>query len=87
MFVQQLHFYNTIIEEMQTQSFGGRNTSVLVGNQAAGKDCFPTQLPEENLDSIKLTTDDKNACQNEKSYNEALDKLRSYECRALNLFR
>jgi hypothetical protein len=87
MFVQQMHFYNTIIEEMQTQSLAGSNTVGLVGNQSASKDCFPTQISGGKSDSINLTTDEENVCQSEKSYNDALDRLRSYECRALNLFR
>ena len=54
MFVQQMHYYNTVIED----------------------------LP--NSDSHNQETDLKI---DEKSHTDAIDKLRIYECRALNLFR
>ena len=52
MFVQQMHYYNTVIED----------------------------LP--NSDSHN-----QEASQIDESHNDAIDKLRIYECRALNLFR
>jgi len=63
MFVQQMHFYNTVIEDLPSENYAsypsaeGRNSS---------------------------SGDEK---ENTKNYQDALDKLRSYECRALNLFR
>ena len=92
MFVQQMHFYNTVIEEISkdTQSIVGPNATSIGGNQHVCKERFSnlgTQGTEANINSNTVTSDEKNTCYNIKSFNEALDKLRKYECRALNLFR
>ena len=89
MFVQQMHFYNTIIEEMQTQtqSLSGRNSGGSLGNHGASKDCFSNPTSDDKLDSTNPSSGADDICQSAKSYNDALDRLRSYECRALNLFR
>ena len=63
MFVQQMHFYNTIIEDIPTDA------NIMYPSHE-GKNTTPT--------------DEKD---NTKNYQEALDRLRTYECRALNLFR
>ena len=63
MFVQQMHFYNTIIEDIPTEA------NILYPSNE-GKN---TTLSDENV--------------NTKHYQESLDRLRTYECRALNLFR
>ena len=52
MFVQQMHYYNTVIEDLPNSDSHNQNT-----------------------------------CQIDESHNDAIDKLRIYECRALNLFR
>ena len=52
MFVQQMHYYNTVIEDLPNSDSHNQETS---------------QIDE--------------------SHNDAIDKLRIYECRALNLFR
>ena len=48
-------------------------------------------LPSENYASYSSVEGRDSASSNEKentkNYQDALDKLRSYECRALNLFR
>ena len=63
MFVQQMHFYNTVIEDIPCESYSSYSS-----------------VEGKNLTS----TDEK---ENTRNYQEALDKLRTYECRALNLFR
>ena len=75
------------IDDMKGESHAGNNTVGLVANQTASNDFFPTQTSGEKLNSINLTNEEEYVCQSEKNYNDALDKLRSYECRALNLFR
>lgn len=92
MFVQQMHFYNTVIENISkdTQSFVGPNTTVIARNQHVSKERFSNaeaQGTDANIDSNNATHDEKDICYNIKSFNEALDKLRTYECRALNIFR
>ena len=52
MFVQQMHFYNTVIEDLPNSD-------------------------SQNQEASKI----------DESHNDAIDKLRIYECRALNLFR
>lgn len=63
MFVQQMHYYNTVIEDIPTE----------------------TNLTFKSVEGKKsLSGNEKD---NTKDYQDALDKLRTYECRALNLFR
>ena len=52
MFVQQMHYYNTVIEDLPNSDSHNQETSKI-----------------------------------DESHNDAIDKLRIYECRALNLFR
>ena len=52
MFVQQMHYYNTVIEDLPSSDSHNQETSKI-----------------------------------DESHNDAIDKLRIYECRALNLFR
>ena len=63
MFVQQMHFYNTVIEDLPSENYASYSS-------VEGRD--------------SASSDEK---ENTKNYQDALDKLRSYECRALNLFR
>ena len=92
MFVQQMHFYNTVIEEISkdTQSVVGPHTTSTAVNQQLCKGRFSNpdkQETDANIESNIMTNDEESTCYNIKSFNEALDKLRTYECRALNLFR
>ena len=94
MFVQQMHFYNTLIEDIsQGQEFaGGIGPATIASNQNCGKN----RLLNSEMDGkgINICSDLNSPINNEedvpssvKSFNEALDKLRTYERRALNLFR
>ena len=94
MFVQQMHFYNTLIEDIsQGQEFaGGIGPATIASNQNCGKN-RPLNSEMDGKDanicseSISQRNDEEDVPSNVKSFNEALDKLRTYERRALNLFR
>ena len=94
MFVQQMHFYNTLIEDIsQGQEFnGGTGSAAIASNQNCGKNrLLNSEMygKDANIcnDSNSPRNDEEDIPSNIKSFNEALDKLRTYERRALNLFR
>ena len=94
MFVQQMHFYNTLIEDIsQGQEFNGGTGSIAIANS---QNCCKKSLSNSEMDgndasicsdSNSPRNDEEETPSNIKSFNEALDKLRTYERRALNLFR
>ena len=90
MFVQQMHFYNTLIEDISRgeESKGDSGSSNTPASFQIDK--IDTKMPnivkQGNTPDVPENDGHPIPC-DVKNYNEAVDKLRTYECRALNLFR
>jgi len=94
MFVQQMHLYNTLVENLSSSDeeesssqvgFAPRGGSTSQSNQGSVVINFLQDCEEDA--ALVEATQESSEIDRQKKLNEAVEKLKKYELRALNLFR